>query len=474
MNDALTQETFPWEESLKELWKSSRFVSYFYQMARFVETDAIPTLALHDGERRLILLYNREFILGLPAGERIGLLVHEMMHVLMNHDHRASGYGDTYLVNLAQDMVVNSYLLNRKKTFFSRSGRQGRSPELNLPRGLPVVPESFRSETGTRDPSWEELYLWLTERPDEVKKGLPGVSIEDREQTSTDRLRESLSDPLGTGEKDETPFSPVRFEDQEGIAFEDRDGNTAPTGVHLFNPEASRTLKHSRKQQLLDMASRDGSLSDERVFHELTSLIQGPRKEPPGRWEPLIKSIIDHSSYRTDWTYSYSRFNRRYFAGGIYTPGRILHERRLLTVTVDVSGSMVSVPGRLERAFGIVESLLDRFTINLLCIDDTLFIPERGRDGFVKSGNMKRPCRYKKGDWRHLRTGTSGTTLFAPLFNEYMQGHREALLVLTDGQIYDMERLTPYEPTIWLVAGRETFHPPFGTTFYLESDRGGR
>ncbi len=474
MSDALIQKDFPWEESLKELWKSSRFVSYFYQMVRFVETDALPTMALHDGERRLILLYNREFIQGLSNEVRIGLLVHEMMHILMNHDHRAAGYGDIYLVNLAQDMVVNSYLKERRKTFFSRSSRPVRPPELTLPEGLPLVPDSFRMDTGLPDPSWEDLYLWLSEHPDDVKNALPGVNIENRELSSTERLRESLSDPLGIGEKNERPFSPLRFDDQEGIAFEDREGNTSPTGVHLFNPGASRNLKHSRKQQLLDMASRDASLDDERVYHELTSLIQPPVKETLGKWEPLIKSIIDHSSRRSDWTYSYSRFNRRYFASGIYAPGRILHERRLLTVTVDVSGSMVSVPGRLERAFGIIESLLDRFTVNLLCIDDTLFVPRRGRDGFVKSGNTIKPCRYKKGDWRNLRTGSSGTTLFAPLFNEYMEGHREALLVLTDGQIYDLERLQSYEPTLWLVAGREPFAPPFGKTFYLENERGRR
>ncbi len=51
---------------------------------------------------------------------------------------------DRYLQNIAQDMVINSYLAGARKTFFSRKERHGAArAELVLPRGLPLVPPRF-------------------------------------------------------------------------------------------------------------------------------------------------------------------------------------------------------------------------------------------------------------------------------------------------------------------------------------------
>jgi hypothetical protein len=51
-----------------------------------------------------------------------------------------------------------------------------------------------------------------------------------------------------------------------------------------------------------------------------------------------------------------------------------------------------------------------------------------------------------------------------------MKRHREALIVITDGQIYDLPMLTPYPRTLWLLPGSPdgTFHPPFGNVIHLE------
>ena len=138
-----------WEPILGSLWKKSRFTSYFYQSVHFMENDAIPTLALTVYTSRLVMFYNREFIESLTEDETTGLLVHEMLHVIFNHDHRAIADGDIYLQNLAQDMVINSYILTNEKTFFSRKGQYVHDiPRIILPKGLPVIPSEFKKETG--------------------------------------------------------------------------------------------------------------------------------------------------------------------------------------------------------------------------------------------------------------------------------------------------------------------------------------
>ena len=111
MNDKL-------ESVLESLWKQSRFVSFFYQSVNFVENPNIPTLALAVQESRLVLYYSAAFIDGMPAAELIGLLVHEMLHVVLNHNHMAYPDENPYLQNLAQDMVINNYLTERKKNIF--------------------------------------------------------------------------------------------------------------------------------------------------------------------------------------------------------------------------------------------------------------------------------------------------------------------------------------------------------------------
>uniref|UniRef100_UPI002637DAD6 DUF2201 family putative metallopeptidase n=1 Tax=Desulfoluna sp. TaxID=2045199 RepID=UPI002637DAD6 len=100
----------PWDSVLTTLWKRSRFTSYFYQMVSFTEDETLPTLTLTVRAGRVTLLYNRGFIEGLDAEARIGLLVHEMMHGVFGHDHRGFRDEHPYLQNMAQDMVINSWM----------------------------------------------------------------------------------------------------------------------------------------------------------------------------------------------------------------------------------------------------------------------------------------------------------------------------------------------------------------------------
>jgi predicted metal-dependent peptidase len=156
---------------------------------------------------------------------------------------------------------------------------------------------------------------------------------------------------------------------------------------------------------------------------------------------------------------------------GIYSPGRAFKDREAITVVVDVSGSMVMKPGDIESAFGIIEALLKKFRVYLLCIDETIFIPEKQGNIFVKSSGSGKPYEYKKGDWRYIKTGSSGTTYFSSLFNSYMDNHNELLIVITDGYIYDMDRLKKYSNTVWLISENwvEKLNPPFGRSIKIST-----
>jgi len=462
------------EECLELLWSRSRFTSYFYQSVQFMEMNGIPTIALTVLSSRLTLFYNNEFTDKTDTDHLTGLMVHEMLHVIMNHDHRAYTDEDIFLQNLAQDMTVNSYIAEHRYTFFSRKGRNERDlPELLLPPGLPAVPKEYLHEKDTKpaDTAWEDLYAWLkTQSKDRISEFKGKIEKDD-----TQGLNSGAADPAfqRLSEAFESiPIVPVEMEkndaitsyaDLKAVVFED-EGEPIPTGIHLLRNHDLKDKIEGKKKQLISLAEKDTICREERAFEELRGVIKEAREVDITPWKHMIKSIVDFTSQSNEWKYTYSRFNRRYFTEGIYSPGRIFKEIENITVVVDVSGSMVMNPGEIEAAFGVLEQLQSKYMLNLLCIDEELFIPEKKDDSFRPSKKGLKPYIYKKGDWKHIKTGISGTTFFAPLFNSYMKNHREMLIVITDGYIYDIDKLKKYIPTLWLISGsrKEPFIPPFG------------
>ncbi len=451
-----TKTAPPLDEALTRLWRQSRFTSYFYQFTDMVPESTVPTLAMTIANRRFRLYYNPEFVRTLLPDPLVGLLVHEMLHVVLNHSHRALPGQDPVLRNLAQDMVINSYISEHEKTFFSRKGFQ-EIPILNLPPGLPRVPlECCRTcaGRGLLDVTWEQVYAWLAQRkntplPDENSLDAKGHPT----QWDADQFK-----PGSDGE----PGLP------EGLLFTEGKGKPLPTGIHIMGTPEANTQAEAGKKRVMRFIQQAGQCQDERLYSELSSLIREPN---PSRasWKNRLKNMVDQANVSTCWDHSWSRLNRRYFDAGIYAPGRVYRPRPLVWVAVDVSGSMTCRPHQLENAFGVVEKLAETYRISLICLDQDLFIPRKKDGVFVRSSD-ERPYYYRKGDWKCIRSGARGATFFAPLFNTHLKGHREALVVLTDGYIYDLDSLTPYGPTFWVVPEnrKDVFVPPFGKVVAME------
>jgi len=461
------------ETALEALWERSRFTSYFYQSVDFIKEAEIPTIALVVFQARFVFYYAENFVQKQTTEELIGLLVHEMMHIMMNHNHRAFPDEDIYLQNLAQDMVINSYIKNSRKTFFSRKGLYAENvATLEIPHGLPVIPVDYIRETSQTDPPWESLYQWLLNQP---KKKLQEIqsnfdpdnnpqSAALEEELKLDYLNNVMQNPLNMPDEYNADESVYSLCDMEGIAFKDTQGKHLPTGVHMMMPERLLQQVRAKKTSLIQFSSQDSRCLDERAFQKVNGMISEVQDQDTSAWSHKIKSLVDFSSQSSDWKYTHSRFNRRYFAQGIYAAGRVFEEKSRITVAVDVSASVITHPEVLEAVFGVVDDLTRKYTVHLVCIDEQLFIPEKSNDGWIQSGNTDQPYIYNRGDWKYIKTGSKGTTFFSPLFNDYMKQHREMLLVITDGQIFDLERLRPYPSTLWIIPEEISyqFTPPFG------------
>lgn len=446
-----------WDEVLSQLWRRSRFASYFFQSVALVDNENVPTLALAVVNHRFILFYNRAFVLTTPTDHLIGLLIHEMLHVVLSHEHRVRPGQQVHLCNLAQDMVINSYLKANQRTFFSRKDR-GAQTNLVLPPGLPEIPAVFGTRTGRAviyDVTWEEVYWWLNARYGE----------ENKKRRNDGRVEEQ---PPGIDQWQKAGPDRENLLPSEGLQFVDNRGNPLPTGIHLFGTADAGDRARAGAERILGFVQKHGECREERLYSDLNHLIKKPESVGNLKWKKAIRSIADQTVQTSRWDYSFARPNRRFFDAGIYAPGRYLKRRPLVTIVVDVSGSMAADPGQIEAAFGAVEDLTRDFQVNLLCIDQDLFVP-RKTDRLVPLQGDRGNCLYQPGDWRHIKTGSRGATFFAPLFNAYLKNHGEALIVITDGEIYDLNALKPYDPTFWIVVGNKArlFTPPFGRVMAL-------
>lgn len=108
-------------------------------------TEEIPTAAT-DGKE---LLINPDFFMKLTPNERLTLLAHETLHVLLDHMHRR-GERDHKLYNVAADYVINGSLKNAQYT---------------LPTGGLYDPQYDGMTT-------EQVYNLLNKKSDQQKQAL--------------------------------------------------------------------------------------------------------------------------------------------------------------------------------------------------------------------------------------------------------------------------------------------------------------
>ncbi len=471
------------ETCLTWLWQHSRLTAYFYQHVHFVHHTAIHTLCLSMPYSDLVLLYNPTFIDNTDTEILIGLFVHEMLHIFFNHSHRTRTTQDIFLQNLAQDMVVNTYMKAHKKTFFSRTNRHAReTPELIIAKAQPCIPDAYIDETGITDPAWEQVYHWLKTKKQQhhdwrklvsdesLNTGLPiegkcsRMNLNDSDMETND-MQMLISD---------TNQAYFPENSQMVFTFLDETEHPLPMGMHLLqHPEYSFQIQ-SKLKRILNYAAQDEQCQMERQFNEMNRLIHEPEHIQKCEWKKKIKSMLDMYQQSNVTQFTTSRFNRRYFANGIYASGKRFKYQTVITVALDVSASMVMKRAELETAFGVIEYLCTAYRINLVCIDEHLCIPQKQNNqlGFnpINTSGPKTYF-YQKGDWKHIQSVYQGMTFFGPLFNSYMKHHRETLLVITDGEIFDIDRLNPYSPTVWIVSKqiKDNFHPPFGNVVSMDS-----
>lgn len=121
------------------------FFAYFLRRCNIEFTTKIPTAGVTVTKSCDIkMLINMEFFKSLNEEQRVGLLMHEVYHLVLKHLSRGKALNQQ-LFNMAADIALNQYI-----------------PAINLPNGA-LTPELFKLE---RDKSAEWYYKALLNHPD--------------------------------------------------------------------------------------------------------------------------------------------------------------------------------------------------------------------------------------------------------------------------------------------------------------------
>lgn len=305
---------------------------------RLTYTDAIPTAGVGVRNAQLHLWVNRAFFSGLSKEHRVGLLIHEMMHLTNKHLERGKRYEHHKLANIAQDIAINQYI----------------DPKL-LPTGG-LLPSQF--------PGFPEKQAF------DVYYGLLMQQKEKIEQMIKDMGLDTLDDHSGTG-------------GQESIEEGEEQANKEAVGGESISELDAKIIEQAIKAAARETKEKFSNKWGN-VPKEIRTEIDKLFAPAVVNWKAVLKQFIGQNLSRNQES-TRTRANRRL---GLSATGYKKEYTPRILIAIDQSGS---VSDSLIAAFfteinGILKNLSDKTTVVFF---DTQIAQEIKLDKY-DAGKLKR------------------------------------------------------------------------------------
>ena len=350
--------------------------------------DNCPT-AYTDGVNKR---YGRKFVEELSEPELQALVLHENLHIALNHigRFRQKFEEDPQLMNVCADYVVNDIIVSIGDTDFLK------------------LPEGGLYDRKYHNWSVNEVYKDLKKKKDEEKKN-------EQEQVSQgyDRC---------TGKTGESV------------------GNLKPLDEHDFGASKDMTIEEKKAvAKDIDDALREGQILAGKLGGKTPRSID-ELLQPKVDWKAELREFIS-SSIKGNDEYTWRKFNKRLMANDIYMPSMENESIGELVVAIDTSGSI-----------GTVE--LTEFATELVSICNTV-TPEKIRvvwwDYDVHGEQSFNVDDY--GNIAHLLKPKGGGGTRLSCVSDYIVKENidaEAVVVFTDGYLESDVRWEVTTPTLVL------------------------
>lgn len=323
-------------------FKEFPFFSYILEHIRIFISKEVPTAGI-DGMGKMYI--NEEFFGKLTLQQQLGTIVHEIMHVALDHAVRGKGRPATVngarVINIAADISINDMLVKNKITI----------PECGIIPANDEVTVFGITIQNIPDKSMEDIYNELCGQLQEKY----GDSSEDGEGEGEGEGNEEGD---GSGSSSQPPskkgkgsggkkFKATDFGDEEGKGFDshdqwDKKGNSEgesdkgdgagdKTGQ---KPDFSKNREPKDWGKIISEAYAHAKLRGnepagfERMFEDLTT--------PKLDWRRILHNAVENKIFSE---LSYRRPNKRYLSHDIYQP-TFFGEKITILASIDTSGSM--------------------------------------------------------------------------------------------------------------------------------------
>lgn len=342
--------------------------------------------------------YGKKFCEKLPDAELRALILHENLHVALNHcgRFRKDFQENPKLMNVCADYVVNDVIVHLED------------------KGLAKLPEGGLYDEKYHNWSVREVLNDLKQQMSQSNDSADAGTGDDASAGS--QPKQSLLDSLKT--LDEHDF-------------------TASEKSHKELEEQTTKIENALKEGAI-LAGRLGGKTP-RAIDEMF--------EPKVDWRTVLRDFVS-SSVRGSDEYSWRKFNKRMVANDMYLPSMENESVGELVVAIDTSGSI----GNKE---------LSEFASELSAICETV-TPESVRvvwwDYDVHGEQMFTPQDYAS--IRSLLKPLGGGGTRVSCVSRYItekQINAEAIVVFTDGYVEGDIEWNISTPTLWLVTENKNF-----------------
>lgn len=411
--------------AINELIYSNRFMYYVLINIKKIPTLSVPTLGVmqRKGERLPTLYFNPNFIMKTVVQDpdtgikktiefnkkdRCNMVLHEILHVLLNHCIRGQKYSKDLMANLAMDVVVNDFL-------FQNYERYGQKPDYKNEKAnlfdIAASKGSFKclKNLNIKDYSFEEIY-------DILNNSKEGKEIDEMEK----KIKIGVLQP---GEHNWEGWEEVEQ-----------------------SPEMQGQIENLIRKALKDCNNNPGNLPGE-LQRFVDKLIK-----PERNWRDSLNYFVESSKLDTK-VGTWRRLNRRF---GFLAKGSRKDMKPNLAVVVDTSGSIYSDAKLLEQFRGYLDYVLESCqSVRVICIDTNIH-----SDVFYEKG-QNIPNNFEGG----------GGTRLQPAWDRVKEiGEVDGIVALTDG--FCEEFIETYGiPTVALITDNGTKINGIEHTIFFSQDK---
>jgi predicted metal-dependent peptidase len=381
-------------------------------------TNEVPLAGVRftKEEKTLEMAINPDAFLKLTEQERVGLLLHEVMHVLNLHIlNRDKDFPNHKLGNIAQDIAINDILADID------------SGKLTLPEGG-CLSKGFGFPNKK---SADYYYGELVKREEENKQQQGGQ----QEQGGQDDGQSQDGQPQqGKGKKNKTP-SQIK---DDGTSMDSHDWECDGKPQQEKVEAIKNTLERAKER-----AEQLGSAG--KIPSEVQETLSALEKMKVRQWHRELMRFTARHTDGADRVRTWSRPNKRY---GLWEAGNKSGPNKKLIIGIDTSGSMCQT--EIEQALAECKAMLRCSVEAEVWFFDTKVNTK---------AKLKKDGKYN--------VGGRGGTDFNDFFTQAKKAKPDAVVVFTDGD--DQGNLEdPRMPILWvLTAGdRDTYQ--FGRKVVLD------